>query len=197
MAGQCSPTVTTFDPFMSLFMCDTVKDKRFVFQSSSYNAVLICMYCIVAPLEGHWCMVGSVCWPFVKDLADRLTNQPHDFASAYLLRTLLHINLSSSSQKYSMYSYSLIFYGCHAHSYASLMFCQVMMCGLCFLILFMGNFFTTVAVVRQKLKNKSQKPKRQWCVKKTSRKTTSHTPLPPWKPKSAPSPSLSTSFTIS
>ncbi|KAF7665570.1 hypothetical protein LDENG_00138290 [Lucifuga dentata] len=31
---------------------------------------------------------------------------------------------------------------------------QVMMCGLCFLILFMGNFFTTVAVVRQKFKNK-------------------------------------------
>nr|XP_046244696.1 ion channel TACAN-like [Scatophagus argus] len=38
---------------------------------------------------------------------------------------------------------------------------QVMMCGFCFLILFMGNFFTTVAVVRQKLKGRNQKPKRQ------------------------------------
>uniref|UniRef100_A0A4W6BQ64 Transmembrane protein 120A n=1 Tax=Lates calcarifer TaxID=8187 RepID=A0A4W6BQ64_LATCA len=36
---------------------------------------------------------------------------------------------------------------------------QVLMCGLCFLILFMGNFFTTVAVVRQKLKSRNQKPK--------------------------------------
>uniref|UniRef100_A0A4W6BQZ7 Transmembrane protein 120A n=1 Tax=Lates calcarifer TaxID=8187 RepID=A0A4W6BQZ7_LATCA len=37
--------------------------------------------------------------------------------------------------------------------------CLVLMCGLCFLILFMGNFFTTVAVVRQKLKSRNQKPK--------------------------------------
>ncbi|XP_039987033.1 ion channel TACAN-like isoform X3 [Xiphias gladius] len=36
---------------------------------------------------------------------------------------------------------------------------QVLMCGLCFLILFMGNFFTTVAVVRQKFKSRNQKPK--------------------------------------
>ncbi|KAG7226054.1 hypothetical protein INR49_018664 [Caranx melampygus] len=36
---------------------------------------------------------------------------------------------------------------------------QVLMCGLCFLILFMGNFFTTLAVVRQKLKSRKQKPK--------------------------------------
>lgn len=36
---------------------------------------------------------------------------------------------------------------------------QVLMCGLCFLILFMGNFFTTVAVVRHKVKNRKQKPK--------------------------------------
>ncbi|XP_026148522.1 transmembrane protein 120A-like [Mastacembelus armatus] len=36
---------------------------------------------------------------------------------------------------------------------------QVFMCSLCFLILFMGNFFTTVAVVRQKIKSRSQKPK--------------------------------------
>ncbi|XP_041797061.1 ion channel TACAN-like [Chelmon rostratus] len=36
---------------------------------------------------------------------------------------------------------------------------QVLMCGLCFLILFMGNFFTTVAVVRQKLKSRNQKSK--------------------------------------
>ncbi|XP_069577546.1 ion channel TACAN-like [Brachyistius frenatus] len=36
---------------------------------------------------------------------------------------------------------------------------QVLMCGLCFLILFMGNFFTTLAVVRQKMKSMSQKPK--------------------------------------
>ncbi|XP_038554206.1 uncharacterized protein LOC119887485 isoform X2 [Micropterus salmoides] len=36
---------------------------------------------------------------------------------------------------------------------------QVLMCGLCFLILFMGNFFTTVAVVRQKLKSRNQKLK--------------------------------------
>ncbi|XP_046892030.1 ion channel TACAN-like [Hypomesus transpacificus] len=33
---------------------------------------------------------------------------------------------------------------------------QVWTCGVCFLVLFMGNFFTTVAVVRQKLKSKSQ-----------------------------------------
>ncbi|KAL0973005.1 hypothetical protein UPYG_G00197600 [Umbra pygmaea] len=37
---------------------------------------------------------------------------------------------------------------------------QVSMCGLSFLILFMGNFFTTVAVVRTKMKSKDQeKPK--------------------------------------
>uniref|UniRef100_A0A7N6FJV7 Transmembrane protein 120A n=1 Tax=Anabas testudineus TaxID=64144 RepID=A0A7N6FJV7_ANATE len=36
---------------------------------------------------------------------------------------------------------------------------QVLMCGLCFLILFMGNFFTTVAVVRQKFKTRNQKLK--------------------------------------
>ncbi|XP_022604130.1 transmembrane protein 120A-like isoform X3 [Seriola dumerili] len=36
---------------------------------------------------------------------------------------------------------------------------QVLMCGVCFLILFMGNFFTTLAVVRQKLKSRNQKPK--------------------------------------
>ncbi|CAB1415341.1 unnamed protein product [Pleuronectes platessa] len=36
---------------------------------------------------------------------------------------------------------------------------QVLMCGLCFLVLFMGNFFTTVAVVRQKLKSRNQKQK--------------------------------------
>lgn len=36
---------------------------------------------------------------------------------------------------------------------------QVLMCGLCFLVLFMGNFFTTVAVVRQKIKSRNQKTK--------------------------------------
>uniref|UniRef100_A0A8C2XQF5 Transmembrane protein 120Ab n=1 Tax=Cyclopterus lumpus TaxID=8103 RepID=A0A8C2XQF5_CYCLU len=36
---------------------------------------------------------------------------------------------------------------------------QVLMCGLCFLILFMGNFFTTVAVVRHKVKTRNPKPK--------------------------------------
>ncbi|CAM9312519.1 unnamed protein product [Lampetra planeri] len=36
---------------------------------------------------------------------------------------------------------------------------QVLMCGLCFLILFTGNFFTTVAVVHQKFKKRKQKPK--------------------------------------
>ncbi|XP_068441446.1 ion channel TACAN-like [Clinocottus analis] len=36
---------------------------------------------------------------------------------------------------------------------------QVLMCGLCFLILFMGNFFTTVAVVRHKVKNRNPKSK--------------------------------------
>uniref|UniRef100_A0A8C6LDY6 Transmembrane protein 120Ab n=1 Tax=Nothobranchius furzeri TaxID=105023 RepID=A0A8C6LDY6_NOTFU len=35
----------------------------------------------------------------------------------------------------------------------------VLMCSFCFLILFVGNFFTTVAVVRQKLKSTDQKPK--------------------------------------
>ncbi|CAB1348481.1 unnamed protein product [Coregonus sp. 'balchen'] len=39
---------------------------------------------------------------------------------------------------------------------------QVSMCGISFLILFMGNFLTTVAVVRTKLKSKDQaKPKGQ------------------------------------
>ncbi|KAM9733937.1 transmembrane protein 120A-A-like [Menidia menidia] len=37
---------------------------------------------------------------------------------------------------------------------------QVTMCGLCFLILFVGNFVTTVAVVRQKMKTKDQKSKK-------------------------------------
>ncbi|XP_037534417.1 ion channel TACAN-like [Nematolebias whitei] len=36
---------------------------------------------------------------------------------------------------------------------------QVLMCGLCFLLLFLGNFSTTLAVVRQKLKGRNQKPK--------------------------------------
>ncbi|KAK5904547.1 hypothetical protein CesoFtcFv8_006098 [Champsocephalus esox] len=36
---------------------------------------------------------------------------------------------------------------------------QVKVCGLCFLILFMGNFFTTVAVVRHKVKSRNQKTK--------------------------------------
>nr|XP_019950455.1 PREDICTED: transmembrane protein 120A [Paralichthys olivaceus] len=36
---------------------------------------------------------------------------------------------------------------------------QVLMCSHCFLILFMGNFFTTVAVVRQKLKSRNRKQK--------------------------------------
>ncbi|XP_015258160.1 PREDICTED: transmembrane protein 120A [Cyprinodon variegatus] len=36
---------------------------------------------------------------------------------------------------------------------------QVRMCGLCFLILFMGNFFTTLAVVRHKMKSRNQKRK--------------------------------------
>ncbi|XP_047247757.1 ion channel TACAN-like isoform X1 [Girardinichthys multiradiatus] len=36
---------------------------------------------------------------------------------------------------------------------------QVQMCGLCFLVLFMGNFFTTLAVVRHKSKSRNQKPK--------------------------------------
>uniref|UniRef100_A0AAQ4PJC8 Transmembrane protein 120A n=1 Tax=Gasterosteus aculeatus aculeatus TaxID=481459 RepID=A0AAQ4PJC8_GASAC len=36
---------------------------------------------------------------------------------------------------------------------------QVWMCGLCFLVLFMGNFFTTVAVVRHKVKSRNRKPK--------------------------------------
>ncbi|XP_060902317.1 ion channel TACAN-like [Labrus mixtus] len=34
---------------------------------------------------------------------------------------------------------------------------QVLMCGLCFLVLFMGNFSTTVAVVRHKMKSRNQK----------------------------------------
>eukprot|EP00066_Takifugu_rubripes_P004742 XP_003968288.1 PREDICTED: transmembrane protein 120A-like [Takifugu rubripes] len=37
---------------------------------------------------------------------------------------------------------------------------QVLMCALCFLVLFMGNFFTTVAVVHQKFKNGNQRLKR-------------------------------------
>nr|XP_057935758.1 ion channel TACAN-like isoform X2 [Doryrhamphus excisus] len=36
---------------------------------------------------------------------------------------------------------------------------QVLMCSFCFCVLFMGNFFTTLAVVHQKLKKKNQKPK--------------------------------------
>uniref|UniRef100_A0A3Q2NS26 Transmembrane protein 120Ab n=1 Tax=Fundulus heteroclitus TaxID=8078 RepID=A0A3Q2NS26_FUNHE len=36
---------------------------------------------------------------------------------------------------------------------------QVRMCGVCFLVLFTGNFFTTLAVVRHKLKSRNQKPK--------------------------------------
>ncbi|XP_013873622.1 transmembrane protein 120A [Austrofundulus limnaeus] len=36
---------------------------------------------------------------------------------------------------------------------------QVLMCGFCFLLLFLGNFFTTLAVVRQKLKSRNKKPK--------------------------------------
>ncbi|XP_027855018.1 transmembrane protein 120A-like [Xiphophorus couchianus] len=36
---------------------------------------------------------------------------------------------------------------------------QVRVCGACFLILFMGNFFTTLAVVRHKSKSRNQKPK--------------------------------------
>ncbi|KAM6933544.1 transmembrane protein 120A-like [Xenentodon cancila] len=36
---------------------------------------------------------------------------------------------------------------------------QVLMCGICFLVLFFGNFFTTVAVVRQKLKSRKEKSK--------------------------------------
>ncbi|XP_053730051.1 ion channel TACAN-like isoform X3 [Synchiropus splendidus] len=36
---------------------------------------------------------------------------------------------------------------------------QVLMCGLCFLVLFMGNFFTTLAVVKQKLKKRNEKQK--------------------------------------
>ncbi|XP_037124156.1 ion channel TACAN-like [Syngnathus acus] len=36
---------------------------------------------------------------------------------------------------------------------------QVLLCSLCFLILFMGNFFTTLAVVHQKLKRRNQKTK--------------------------------------
>ncbi|RVE64601.1 hypothetical protein OJAV_G00127640 [Oryzias javanicus] len=36
---------------------------------------------------------------------------------------------------------------------------QVLVCGLCFLILFMGNFFTTLAVVRHKSKKRNQKSK--------------------------------------
>ncbi|KAA0701870.1 Transmembrane protein 120A [Triplophysa tibetana] len=34
---------------------------------------------------------------------------------------------------------------------------QISMCGFCFLVLFTGNFFTTVAVVRHKLKNEKTK----------------------------------------
>ncbi|XP_061537380.1 ion channel TACAN-like isoform X2 [Phycodurus eques] len=36
---------------------------------------------------------------------------------------------------------------------------QVLVCSLCFFILFMGNFFTTLAVVYQKLKRRNQKTK--------------------------------------
>uniref|UniRef100_A0A8C7YUY3 Transmembrane protein 120A n=1 Tax=Oryzias sinensis TaxID=183150 RepID=A0A8C7YUY3_9TELE len=38
---------------------------------------------------------------------------------------------------------------------------QVLVCGLCFLILFMGNFFTTLAVVHHKSKKRNQKSKSQ------------------------------------
>ncbi|KAJ0063516.1 hypothetical protein NL108_002746, partial [Boleophthalmus pectinirostris] len=38
---------------------------------------------------------------------------------------------------------------------------QVLLCALCFLILFLGNFLTTVAVVRQKMKSRNQKAKSQ------------------------------------
>lgn len=36
---------------------------------------------------------------------------------------------------------------------------QVLVCALCFLVLFLGNFLTTVAVVRQKMKSRNQKAK--------------------------------------
>ncbi|XP_077397730.1 transmembrane protein 120A-like [Festucalex cinctus] len=36
---------------------------------------------------------------------------------------------------------------------------QVLVCSLCFFILFMGNFFTTLAVVHQKMKRRNQKTK--------------------------------------
>uniref|UniRef100_A0A8C5GQW5 Transmembrane protein 120A n=1 Tax=Gouania willdenowi TaxID=441366 RepID=A0A8C5GQW5_GOUWI len=36
---------------------------------------------------------------------------------------------------------------------------QISMCGFCFLVLFMGNFFTTLAVVHQKQKTRNQKSK--------------------------------------
>lgn len=45
------------------------------------------------------------------------------------------------------------------------MWLQVLMCGLCFLILFVGNFFTTVAVVRHKLKSRNEKSKNLWQIK--------------------------------
>ncbi|XP_011481097.1 transmembrane protein 120A [Oryzias latipes] len=38
---------------------------------------------------------------------------------------------------------------------------QVLVCGLCFLILFMGNFFTTLAVVHHKSKKRNQNSKSQ------------------------------------
>uniref|UniRef100_A0A8C7YZ70 Transmembrane protein 120A n=1 Tax=Oryzias sinensis TaxID=183150 RepID=A0A8C7YZ70_9TELE len=38
---------------------------------------------------------------------------------------------------------------------------SVLVCGLCFLILFMGNFFTTLAVVHHKSKKRNQKSKSQ------------------------------------
>lgn len=38
---------------------------------------------------------------------------------------------------------------------------QVLLCGLCFLVLFLGNFLTTVAVVQQKMKSQSTKAKSQ------------------------------------
>lgn len=37
---------------------------------------------------------------------------------------------------------------------------QVSVCGLCFLVLFLGNFSTTVAVVRQKVKSRNHKAKK-------------------------------------
>lgn len=67
--------------------------------------------------------------------------------------------------KQSYYTYLWIPFSFSWYNYLWIPFCfscQVSMCGLCFLVLFMGNFFTTVAVVLQKLKSRSQKLKRLW-----------------------------------